>query len=134
MGIEFLVRSLRTTGVLLLVALLFGVYYYGTYPALAFFSGGVWGMINLIFLTGLIRSALRPEGPDARRTLLFLLVKFPLLYLAGYFLLTVDYFDPVILLFGSMAVLAVIVLKAFGRLLLGLDGKKPGDAHTQKAI
>ncbi len=134
MGIEFLHRSLRTTGILLLVALVFGLYYYGVGPALAFFSGGVWGMINLMFLTGIIRSALRPEGPDARRSLLFLLVKFPLLYLAGYFLLSIRGFDPLILLVGSMAVLIVIVMKALGRLILGLDDKKSDNAPMQKAV
>ena len=134
MGIEFLTRSLRTTGIVLIIALVFGIYYFGTWTALAFFSGGVWGMINMIFLTGIIRSALRPEGPDARRTLLFLFVKFPLLYASGYFLLTVEQFAPLTLLFGSMLVLGVIVLKAIGRMVLGMDNKDTGKAPIQKAV
>jgi hypothetical protein len=48
-------------------------------------------------------------------------VKFPLLYAAGYFLLTTDVFRPVPLVIGFSIVLIVMVLKAASRVLLKLD-------------
>lgn len=121
LGLDFLARTLRTIGVVLLIFLPFGVYYFGTYTALAVFSGGVWGIVNLIFLSAVVRSAIRPEGIDTARLIVALLVKFPLLYLAGYALLKVPQFSPLNLLIGFSICLAVLALKALGRALLGLD-------------
>jgi hypothetical protein len=78
-------------------------------------------MINLYFLNLLIRSSLRPEGADKATVLVLLFIKVPLLYLAGYFLITNDYFNPLLLLVGFTVTLLVIVLKAAGRALLKLD-------------
>jgi len=39
LGLDFITRTLKTTGVLLLIAFPFGLYYYGLYPTLAVLSG-----------------------------------------------------------------------------------------------
>ena len=114
MGLEFIDRSLKTTGVVLLVFLPFGLYYLGVWPGLAVFSGGVWGMINLVFTAALVRSTLRPEGVDKSKALGIAIFKFPLLYLSGYFLLRVTQFEPLYLLFGFSTILLVIILKGVG--------------------
>ncbi len=114
MGLEFIDRSLRTTGVVLLIFLPFGLYYLGLWPCLAVFSGGIWGMINLIFISALVRSTLRPDGVDKLKTLGLALFKFPLLYLSGYFLLIVPQFQPLYLLCGFSAIFLIMVLKALG--------------------
>lgn len=119
--LSFLDRSLRTTAVVFLVLLPFSLYYIGVFSTLAAFSGGVWGMINLIFISALVRSAIRPGGADKSRTLILALIKFPLLYSSGFFLLMIDRFNPLHLLIGFTSVLAIIVLKAVGRLILSLD-------------
>ncbi|MEP0827339.1 MAG: hypothetical protein AB1690_04345 [Candidatus Zixiibacteriota bacterium] len=118
---NFVSRTLRTTGLVALLSLAFGSFYYGFKPSLSVFTGIVWGMINLYFLSLLVRSSLRPEGADKASALIFLLLKFPLLYLSGYFLMTNDYFDPLLLVIGFTVSLLIIVLKAAGRALLKLD-------------
>jgi len=123
LGPHFLSRSLRTTGVVLLIFLPFGIYYLGVYPTLAIFSGGVWGLVNIIFLSTVVRSAIRPGGVAGGPLAVALVIKFPLLYLAGYALLQVPQFSPLNLLIGFSAGLAVIALKAFGRALMHLDNR-----------
>ncbi|MCX6834266.1 MAG: hypothetical protein NTW07_03895 [candidate division Zixibacteria bacterium] len=114
MGLEFIDRTLRTTGIVLLIFLPFGVYYLGVWPALAVFSGGVWGMVNLIFISALVRAAIRPERVDKRKVLGIAIFKFPLLYLSGYALARVPQFDPLFLLYGFSSLMLIIILKAIG--------------------
>ena len=121
MGMEFLDRSLRTTSILLLIFLPFGLYYFGVFPTLAIFSGGVWGIINLIFIAALVRTVLRQGNVNKLRALGLGSIKFPLIYASGYFLLKVPQFDPLLLLIGSSAVMAVIVLKVLGRAMMQLE-------------
>ena len=121
MGLEFIYRTLRTTGIVLLIISPFLLYYFGLWTALAVFSGGVWGILNLWFIMHVVRVSIRPGGADKQKMLGLLLYKFPVLYLSGFFLLKVNQFNPAHLLMGAGAVLAVMVLKAAGRLMLGLD-------------
>ncbi|RKX26117.1 MAG: hypothetical protein DRP45_04335 [Candidatus Zixiibacteriota bacterium] len=121
MGLEFIDRSLKTTGIVLLIALPFSFYYFGVYPAIAFFSGGVWGMLNLLLISRLVRAALRPEGALKGATLFLAIFKFPLLYVAGYFLISVPQFDPLHLVYGFTSLLVIIVLRGIGIAMLGTD-------------
>lgn len=121
MGLEFIYRTLRTTGIVLLIISPFLMYYFGLWPALAVFSGGVWGILNLWFIMHVVRVTIKPGGVDKPKMIGLLLYKFPVLYLSGYFLLKTEQFNPALLLIGAGAVLAVMVLKAVGRLMLGLD-------------
>ena len=127
--LSFIHRTLKTTGVVLLIGLAFGAYYFGLWPALAFFSGGVWSMLNLIFLTGLVRFALRPDGADTSRVIGMAIIKFPLLYLAGYFLLKVPQFNPLHVLAGFSVLFVVIVLKVVARAILGLDDNRQHNSN-----
>lgn len=127
--LDFITRTLKTTGVVLLIGFLFGVYYFGFWPALAFLSGGVWGMVNLIFITGLIRATIRPGGVDAMKAAGLAVVKCPLLYLAGYALLKVSQFEPLHLLLGFSLLFVVIVLKVVGRAVLDLDRNERPDRN-----
>ena len=124
MGLGFLDRTLRTTGIVLLIFLPFGLYYLGVYPSLAVFSGGVWGMLNLMFISALVRSAIRPEAINKLQVIGIAVFKFPLLYGAGYFLLKVPQFEPLHIMAGFSLLLIVIVLKVVGRAVLGLDDNK----------
>ncbi len=118
---DFITRTLRTTGVLLLIVFVVGIYYFGFYDSLAVLSAGIWSMVNLIFLAALVRTALKPDGVDKLAAAGLALIKFPLLYAAGYFLLTVEFFRPIPLLIGFSMVLVVMVLKAAARAFLKLD-------------
>lgn len=135
LNLGFINRTLKTTGIVLLVYFPFGIYYFGFYPTLSVFSGGVWGMVNLMLLTRLVRASLRPEGADKAVVAGVALVKFPLLYAAGYFLVTTPIFDPLAVLIGFSVLLAVMVLKVVARALLGSEQKVSGKReHLQGAV
>ncbi len=121
MGLDFIHRTLKTTGVILLLILAFGSFYFDFYDALAVFSAGVWSMVNLIFLSALVRAVMQLGKIDKLAVFGLACIKFPLLYAAGYFLFTVEVFRPVPLIIGLSTVLAVMVLKAIARALLHLD-------------
>ena len=121
MDISFIERTLRTSGLLSLVILIFGSFYYGFIPSLSVFTGLIWGIVNLYFLSLLIRSTLRPDEVNKTSALVLLFIKIPLLYLTGYFMITSTLFDPILLLIGFSVLLLVIVLKAIGRTIMNLD-------------
>ena len=120
-GLDFIQRTLKTTGVVLLLALAIGPMYFTFYDTLALVSAGIWSMVNLIFLSALVRSALKPEGKDKVSIIALILIKFPLLYGTAYFLFTVDIFRAIPLVIGLSVVLAIMFLKAASRALLNLD-------------
>ena len=121
MDIGFIERTLRTSGLLSLVILIFGSFYYGFMPSLSVFTGLIWGIVNLYFLSLLIRSTIRPDNVDKVGALVILFIKIPLLYLTGYFMVTSTLFDPILLLIGFSVLLLVMVLKAIGRIIMNLD-------------
>ncbi|MDD4050398.1 MAG: hypothetical protein PHR28_00685 [candidate division Zixibacteria bacterium] len=118
---DFITRTLKTTGILLLLTLAVGPAYFRFYDCLAVFSAGVWSMINLLFLAALVRTAVRPGHIDKLRTAGLAVLKFPLLYLSGYFLVTLPIFRIVPILIGLSSVLAVMSLKAVGQAIMGTD-------------
>jgi hypothetical protein len=121
MGLDFIQRTLKTTGVVLLFILAFGSFYFPFYDALAIFTAGVWSMVNLIFLSALVRAVIRLDHIDKVTAFGLAFIKFPLLYAAGYFIFTIDLFRPVPLIIGLSVVLAVMILKAAARALLQMD-------------
>ena len=114
MGLEFIDRTLKVSGIVLLIFVPFGLYYLGVYPSLAVFTGGVWGMINLIFIAALVRAGIRTEGVDKFKAFGIAIFKFPLLYLSGYALTQVPQFEPLYLLGGFTSLFVIIVLRAAG--------------------
>ena len=133
-GLDFIARTLRTSAIVLLIFLPFGLLYLGVYPTLALFSGAVWGLVNLIFLSQLIRTVITPGKVDTGRAIGLAVIKFPLLYLAGYFLVTVKQFDPLLLLAGFSLFLAVMLLKVLGRVILGLDNQQSRNRGLQEIL
>ena len=130
-GFGLIDRTLRTTAIVLSVFFPFGVYYLGLYPSLAVLSGGVWGMLNFIFITFLVKVTIGPEGANLARASIIALIKFPLLYLTGYFLLKVPQFEPLYLLAGFSGLLLIIILKVMGRALLGMDKPTTSDKSNE---
>ena len=133
MDISFIDRTLKTTAVLILLFLALGTLHFAFYDVLAVVSGAIWSIINLYFLALLIRATIRPEGPDKVVALVLLFIKVPLLYLAGYFLIQVPMFSLGYLVIGFSVPLAFMFLKVLGRVLLGLDNKKPNHERQQEA-
>ncbi|UCC45498.1 MAG: hypothetical protein JSU65_06155 [Candidatus Zixiibacteriota bacterium] len=133
MGLDLIIRTLKTTAILLVIFFPFGIYYLGFYPSLAVFTGGVWGLFNLLFISALVRVTIRPGGVDKPKAIGIGLFKFPLLYVAGYFLLKAPIFDPLYLLIGFSSFFAVIILKVLGRLITGIHDNPGEDIHAEGA-
>jgi len=130
---SFINRTLKTTCLVLLIFFPFGIYYLGFFSSLAILSGGIWGILNLILITMLVKYTLRPEGPDAGRAIAAAFIKFPLLYLCGYFLMKVSQFEVLHLLIGFSGFLVIIILKILGRLFTGMD-KDTNENHGPEGM
>ena len=121
MGLEFISRIIRTTLIVAVILLLFGSVYYRPSEALGCFVGAIWGVLNLYFIKILITEVLTPEETRKRVALVLALIKFPALYVVGYFILASGWFSAGSLLVGFSLMFAVTVLKVLGRMILGMD-------------
>jgi hypothetical protein len=134
MRLDFIARTVRTSGLLLLIFLPFGIYYMGVYPSLAVFSGGVWSMVNLLFLGMLVRTVIKPGKIDTGKAVGMAVIKFPLLYLAGYALVNIELFGLLELLAGFSVIPVVMLLKSVSRALLGIDNGVESNNNLQGAL
>ena len=132
MGIEFIYRTIKTTLVLAVLVFVVVTIYFNFKTALGILVGAGCGCLNLYFLTNLIKEALSPEKPNKRKIALIALVKFPLLYLLGYFLLRLKYFSVVSLLSGFTLIFVVIFLKALGRWVLAISQPKESSLSSME--
>jgi hypothetical protein len=134
MGHEFIDRSLRTSGIVHLVFLPFGLYYLGVFGSLAVFSGAVWGIVNLILISRLIKATIRVEKTQHVTVIGLMIIKFPLLYVSGYCLLKISQFEPMLLVVGFTSILGVIALRVLGRALIDPDNKKQNSGEFEKVV
>lgn len=121
---EFIKRVTVLSAVLSAVAFLFLSVYYQFPFALAFLAGGLWSSLNLLALTFMVQQLLRPAPIDWPTALAAIFIKLPLLYGAGFFLVTWNFLPKLGLVAGFSVVLAVIILKGLGRMILKLDEKE----------
>ena len=120
----FIKRVVVLSALLSAVAFLFLSVYYQFPFALAILLGGLWSSLNLLALTFMVQQLLRPTPIDWPQALAAIFIKLPLLYGAGYLLVTWDYLPKLGLVTGFSVVLAVIILKGLGRMILKLDEKE----------
>ncbi|MCK4857747.1 MAG: hypothetical protein KAT58_07260 [candidate division Zixibacteria bacterium] len=121
MGLEFISRIIRMTLILAVLIALFGSVYYNWQESLGILLGAVWGVLNLYFIKGVIVQVVTPKETQKSLAFILVVVKFPVLYVAGYFLLACGYFSPQSLLIGFSLIFAVAFLKVLGRVLLKMD-------------
>lgn len=121
---DFLRRVMRMSAALTLLGALFVLPYFGAWQALAFLSGAVWTLINMYFLTALVKAVLTGGEIDKLQVAGIALIKFPMLYLSGYFLVTFERFDAMFLLVGMSVFMFVVILKALGRAMMKLDSSE----------
>jgi len=135
MGIEFIHRVIKTSLILAVLILLFVTVYYDFKFGAGVLAGSVWGCLNLYFLAQLITEIFSPgKEIKKRKVVLITVVKFPLLYLAGFLLLKMNYFPPISLVCGFTLIFLVIFLKAMGRWILSLNKDKGTRAVSEKKI
>jgi hypothetical protein len=128
MDLDFLTRVQRSTAVVgALAFMLIGVYYELNF-ALGFLVGCLWGVANFWALGRLLRAVITPGDINKRRAYILAGVKFPILYVGGYFILSSSWFAPVSLLLGFSTLFLVISLKAAGRAVLHLDDRPAAGA------
>ncbi len=85
---------------------------------LAIFAGALWGSANLFLLKLLVQKMVLPGKKDLLRIALLALLKCPLLYGAGYFLLKIPQFPPVYLFLGFSLLFVMMGLMSFKVTLL----------------
>lgn len=125
MGIEFIHRVIKTSLVLTALIFLFVTVYYQFRFGAGILAGSVWGCLNLWFLTQLITEIFSPgKEVKKRKVIIIAVVKFPLLYAAGYCLLEIVHLTPVSLLIGFTLIFLVMFLKALGRWIISMNKDK----------
>lgn len=120
MGLEFLGRVRKTSIAFGLFMSPFIATYWGLESAIGWLAGVVWSLVNIHLIAGLVRG-FAGEDRSIGRTLLLGIAKFPLLYYAGYVLLSSGLFSAMSLVAGFVWPFMVTTLKALGRVILGLD-------------
>lgn len=121
MGFEFLARVRKTSIILGLVVAPVLATYFGLGSSGAWLAGITWSLVNLHFIAELIRLTVTKQKRGYTRIALTMAAKFPVLYLAGFFLLKSGIFPVMGLLAGFLWPLFVITMKALGRAFLKLD-------------
>lgn len=101
--IEPVLKCARNSAALTL-AVAVGVFFFKGLPwASGFLAGGIWASVNFVILSGVLEAVILRKGLDSLWILLA--VKFPALYIAGYFLLVWGYMPALSLLAGLSFVL-----------------------------
>ncbi len=134
MDLKFIDRVIKATLFLAAVLFPFLALYIKMNFALSVLFGAVWGALNLLGIKIIITSLLPREKRNLILGLLVLFLKLPVLYVAGYFLITWHYLSAYGLLWGFSGIFIVAFLKALSLYLLGLDGfrKMPESAPGPK--
>ncbi len=135
MGIEFIHRVIKTSLILAALIFLFTTVYYNFRFSAGILAGSAWGCLNLWFLTQLISEIFSP-GKEIKKgkVILITVVKFPLLYAAGYLLLEIIHLPPIGLLVGFTLIFLVMFLKALGRWVLSINQDKNTKVESKNQI
>ncbi len=116
MNLKFIDRAITTTCQMATVCLIPTVLIWGVWDGLAVFAGAAWGCANVLFIKHLVQSLMGSEPKNYLKIGAVLALKFPMLYLIGYFLLTAAQLSAMGLLVGSSMILGVIFFKSLTRL------------------
>ena len=136
MDLKFIDRVIKATLVLAAIMFPFFALYIRMNFALSVLFGAVWGSLNLLGLKIIIVNLLATENRNLILGLGVLFIKLPVLYVAGYFLVTWKYLSIGGLLWGFSGIFIVAFLKVLGRTYLGLDDfkRKPTDKVKAKEL
>lgn len=127
MDLHLLGRTRKTAVVLGIVLAIPVTTYFGANAGAGWAAGIVWSLVNLYFLTELIKMVITTDQRPWPRILLIMLVKFPLLYGVG--LLLMMKLPAAWLVAGFTWPFFVIVMKGAGRVYMRLDEKTlPGSS------
>lgn len=134
MDLAFITRSLKMTAVLAVLGYLFATVYAGPGWGFGFLLGALWGVANLYLIKSLIERIVTLDERDWMTVGVFLLVKFPLLYALGFFILSRDWYAVWAPVAGFSLSIVVIVLKAAGRAIMKMDEPKRRRVATHSGV
>jgi hypothetical protein len=138
MDLAFLARVRRTSAIAGAVAAILVAVYWGPWIAAGWLAGVAWSLVNLYFIGEVIRGVITAEERDTMKLIVVLAIKFPVLYALGFLLLWLEQLPVAALVAGFSWPFAVMVLKAFGRVYMGLDETRSkersnGEGKTSQA-
>jgi len=116
-----LLRRVRNASLLFGAVLAIPIaYYFGWKGGLSWVAGIAWSVVNLAFITSLVKNVLTLEERNILRIVLALVVKFPVLYIAGWLMLRQG-LSPLWIMAGFTWPFFVLVMKAGGRMYMKMD-------------
>lgn len=118
MGIEFVSNVIKITFFLAATCFAFCLFFDPSFGS-GIAAGATWGCVNLFLLKHLVQNWLVLGPRDYIRVYTVSFIKFPLLYLAGYGLLTISYFPILSLLLGFSLIFVAIFLRGLKYVLVG---------------
>jgi len=117
MGLDFINRVIKTTLLLGALIFIFGSYYFDWVYSAGILAGVLWGCANLWFIRQFIINYITPGDRNSKKLVLFMAIKFPVLYGLGFLILKVGLFPVVSFVIGFSLIFMVILLKAVGKLV-----------------
>jgi len=100
-------------------------FYFGWNGGLSWVAGITWSLVNLVFITSLVKNVITLEERNLLSIVLALVVKFPVLYIAGWLMLRQG-LSPLWMMAGFTWPFFVLVLKASGRAYMKMDETPQG--------
>jgi hypothetical protein len=117
MGLEFVNQVIKITLLLAGMCFVIGLFYNLPYAS-GIAAGAIWGCVNLFLLKHLLQNWLMFGQRDYIKFYTISFIKFPLLYLAGYGLLSISYFPILSLLLGFSLIFVAIFLRGLRYVLI----------------
>ena len=118
MGLEFVNNVIKITLFLATACFAIGLFYNPAFGS-GIAAGAAWGCVNLFLLKHLMQNWLVLGPRDYVKVYTISFIKFPLLYLSGYGLLSISYFPILSLLLGFSLIFVAIFLKGLRHVLIG---------------
>ena len=121
--LDFITRILKTTFFLTILVALFAASYYNIQFAEGLVAGSFWNLINFWLIQKLIIGLLSNKPRETGKLVGLVLIKFPLLYGVGLWILLTGKFTAGSLLCGFSLLFVVLILKTLGILILSKNSK-----------
>lgn len=114
---DFINKALGIAAIATFLVVISSFVYYNKNFALGALAGGAWNIINVYFLTCLVRVAFGTKSPNKKKITYLVFIKFPLLYGAGFAILRYSGVSLYGVLVGFSILFLIIPLKAIGAVI-----------------
>lgn len=131
---NFLIRVIKTTAFVTLVVALFSFSYYNIYFALGLVVGSIFNIINFWFIKALVTSWVTTKPASSVKVAVLVLVKFPLLYGAGFVILKSGIITAESFLCGFSLLFVVLILKVLGIILMAKNTKSDSSHSSESKM